>query len=131
MMTKHNQHSLYANVNDNENNKNSDEHSNCAIITFEKENNYQIKYKNKQYIAKKAFSCLVKPQKNDFVEFRIVDNEFYITSILERVDDSSANITLPLKTKITSAGEISIEAQMLRQKALNYELCAKYAVNVI
>lgn len=102
-----------------------------AIISVVKADYYQIKCHNQYFVAKKSFSCLLKPQKNDLVEIKVVDDEIYITTILERVDSSCTNLELPEQTTISSAGEITIQAQALRQKVLNYELCAKEALNVV
>ena len=104
--------------------------SSCAIVTLEKDDAYFVKYNGGLRSAKKAFSCLMKPQKNDLVDVKVIDGEVYILSILERVGDNQAEIELPESTKISSKGEISIDAQKIKQVALYHEMCANEAVNI-
>ncbi len=104
--------------------------SSCAIVTLEKDDVYFVKHNGEIRSAKKAFSCLMRPQNNDLVDVKLVDDELYILSILERLDDKQAEIELPVITKISSKGEVSIDAQKIKQVALYHEMCAYDAVNI-
>lgn len=106
--------------------------SSSAVISVDKNNNYLVRCANGQLkVAKKSFSCLIKPQKDDIVVLSKVENDNYITAILERLDDKSAtNIELPNNTNISCDGDLSLEANKLKQTALVYENCANEMLNI-
>ncbi len=65
---------------------------------------------NKTYKAKKAFSCLVKPQKNDTVLLYQDDESLYITDILQRKESTHIDIVAS-SIRLVSESDITLEAK--------------------
>lgn len=110
-----------------------------GTIESVEEQAYRINADNRQYIATRAFSCMVEPIVSDRVLFSIdAAMHCHILSIIERPDCTDARLTFPGdvtlnagqgKLHLNARQEISISSQQaINQTSEEYTLVAKKAL---
>ncbi|MEY4503714.1 MAG: hypothetical protein RL154_2 [Pseudomonadota bacterium] len=98
---------------------------NCSDLLFEVQIEDEIK------IAKKAFSCLVKPLQGDLVSLLNNEDEYYIVDILERKSKHQCEIIVDGDLKITSLDleinsyDIKINSAIFATQSANLTLHGK------